>query len=83
MWIKEAANGFGLTVEVTKHLCHRESPFQTIDIYETVKTGRMMLLDGVIQLSEWDEFCYQEMMAHVPLMAHPNPENVLVIGGIR
>lgn len=81
MWIKEAANGFGLTVEVTKHLCHRESPFQTIDIYETVKTGRMMLLDGVIQLSEWDEFCYQEMMAHVPLMAHPAPENVLVIGG--
>ncbi len=81
MWIQEAAIGFGLTVEVTKHLCHRVSPFQTIDIYETVKTGRMMLLDGVIQLSEWDEFSYQEMMTHVPLMAHPCPENVLVIGG--
>ena len=81
MWIKEAANGFGLTVEVTKQLCHRVTPFQTIDIYETVKTGRMMLLDGVIQLSEWDEFAYQEMMVHVPLFAHPAPENVLVIGG--
>lgn len=81
MWITEAANGFGLTVETTRQLCHRVSEFQTIDIYETVKVGRMMLLDGIIQLTEYDEFAYQEMMAHVPLFAHPAPERVLVIGG--
>ena len=81
MWVTEAMNGFGLTVEVTEHLCHRVTPYQTIDIYETTKVGRLMLLDGIIQLTEYDEFAYQEMMAHVPLMAHPAPENVLVIGG--
>ena len=81
MWITEAMNGFGLTIETTKQLCHRVSPFQTIDIYESVKVGRVMLLDGIIQLTEYDEFAYQEMMAHVPLFAHGNPRNVLVIGG--
>ena len=39
------------------------------------------MLDGVIQCTERDEFSYQEMMAHIPLFAHPNPKKVLVIGG--
>ncbi len=81
MWITEAMNGFGLTIETTEHLCHRVSPYQTIDIYDTVKTGRVMLLDGIIQLTQYDEFAYQEMMAHVPLFAHGDPRRVLVIGG--
>lgn len=41
----------------------------------------MLVLDGVIQVTERDEFAYQEMMAHIPLFAHENPEKVLVIGG--
>ena len=40
-----------------------------------------MMLDGNIQTTEKDEFIYHEMMTHVPLMAHPNPKSVLVIGG--
>ena len=43
--------------------------------------GRVLVLDGVIQCTEKDEFVYQEMIAHLPLFAHPNPESVLVIGG--
>lgn len=39
------------------------------------------MLDGVIQVTERDEFAYQEMMSHIPLFSHPNPEKVLVIGG--
>ncbi len=80
-WIKEAANGFGMTVEVEKILHSERSEFQQIDIYQTAKLGKLLLLDGIIQLTEYDEFAYQEMMAHLPLMAHPNPERVLVIGG--
>lgn len=38
-------------------------------------------MDGVIQVTEYDEHAYQEMMAHLPLFSHPNPEKVLVIGG--
>jgi spermidine synthase len=41
----------------------------------------MLALDGIIQLTESDEFAYQEMLAHLPLFAHPHPETVLVIGG--
>ena len=43
--------------------------------------GKILVLDGIIQLTQSDEFAYQEMLAHVPLFAHPHPENVLVIGG--
>lgn len=41
----------------------------------------MLVLDGVIQVTERDEHAYQEMIAHLPLFAHPNPRNVLIIGG--
>jgi spermidine synthase len=40
----------------------------------------VMVLDGVIQITERDEFVYQEMLAHVPLLAHGAAENVLIIG---
>lgn len=81
MWVTEAMNGFGLTVETTRHLCHKVTPFQTIDIYDTAKVGKLMLLDNIIQLTEYDEFAYQEMMAHIPMFAHVNPRRALVIGG--
>lgn len=38
-------------------------------------------MDGVIQVTERDEFAYQEMITHLPIMAHPNPKKVLIIGG--
>ena len=41
----------------------------------------MLALDGVFQTSEREEFIYHEMMSHVPLFLHPNPERVLIIGG--
>ena len=41
----------------------------------------MLVLDGVIQCTERDEFSYQEMIAHLPLASHPDPRRVLVIGG--
>jgi len=41
----------------------------------------VMVLDGVIQLTERDEMSYQEMLAQLPMFSHKNPKNVLVIGG--
>ena len=54
---------------------------QHLEIYQTPFLGRVMLLDGVVQTTEKDEFIYHEAMVHVPLFAHPNPERVLIIGG--
>lgn len=43
--------------------------------------GRVLILDGVIQCTERDEFGYQEMISQIPLCCHPNPEKVLIVGG--
>jgi spermidine synthase len=58
-----------------------DSAFQHIDVYEHPTFGRTLVLDGAVQTSERDEFLYHEMLVHVPLIAHPAPERVLVIGG--
>lgn len=80
-WVTEAANGYGQTIEITRELCRKETKYQKIEVYETVKLGKLLMLDGIIQLTGFDEFAYQEMMAHLPYYAHGNPERILVIGG--
>lgn len=57
------------------------SAYQRIEIIETELLGRALVLDGAVQTTERDEFIYHEMVALVPLMAHPNPARVLVVGG--
>lgn len=80
-WVTESGAGFGVTVETEELLYSAQSPFQKIDIYRTSSLGRMLMLDGVIQLTEFDEFAYQEMLAHVPAFAHPKPRTALIVGG--
>lgn len=43
--------------------------------------GRVLILDGVIQCTERDEFGYQELISQIPLCAHPNPKKILIVGG--
>jgi spermidine synthase len=38
-------------------------------------------LDGAIQITQRDEMSYQEMMAHPAMFLHPEPRNVLIVGG--
>lgn len=65
-----------------KEVLHREkTPFQEIAVFDTYEFGRILVLDDIIQLTGADEFIYHEMIAHVPLCTHPNPERVLVVGG--
>ncbi|MEM6819705.1 MAG: polyamine aminopropyltransferase [Pseudomonadota bacterium] len=54
---------------------------QHLMIFHNAMLGRVMTLDGVVQTTEADEFVYHEMMAHVPLFAHGNATDVLIIGG--
>jgi spermidine synthase len=71
----------GITMEVKKSIYSGRSEFQTLKILDTYEFGRVFLLDDLVMLTERDEFIYHEMLAHVPLNTHPNPEKVLVIGG--
>lgn len=73
--------GTSLGIKIQKKVTERRSAFQQIEIYDTDRVGRMLVLDGVIQLTEFDEFSYHEMFIHVPMNCHPDPKSVLVIGG--
>jgi spermidine synthase len=68
-------------VEIVDHVESINGPFEQLDIYHTAQCGTMLVLDGAIQLTQWDNNAYHEMIAHVPLMAHPNPKRLLIIGG--
>ena len=80
-FVSEIDHGFGNTVAIDKILCSVKSRYQLIEIFQTSELGKMLMLDGVIQLTEFDEFAYQEMMTHPAMLVHPNPEKVLIIGG--
>jgi spermidine synthase len=80
-WLNETLYpGWGQRFRVTRELARVQSAFQDIVIFESETHGRVMVLDGIIQITEGDEFVYQEMLAHVPLIAHGNAKKVLIIG---
>ncbi len=76
-----AFKGVRQTIPVTAQLESVTSKYQKIDIYETVPYGRMMVIDGIVMLTQFDNSAYHEMMVHVPMQAHPNPKTVLIVGG--
>lgn len=81
-YVTEWANeNLGLTLKITKMVHEEQTPFQHIQIADTLQYGRILILDGVFQTSVKDEWTYHEMISHVPLMMHPHPERVLIIGG--
>lgn len=71
----------GLSFEVTGILHQEKSDYQEIMIVQSPAFGNVMLLDGVLMLTETDEFVYHEMLAHPALFTHPNPKRILIIGG--
>ncbi|MDM8537068.1 hypothetical protein QUF70_09965 [Desulfobacterales bacterium HSG17] len=58
-----------------------KSPFQDIEIFDTEEYGRVLVLDGIIQLSTKYEFVYHEMLTHPAALCHGNPKRVLIVGG--
>ncbi len=75
------ALGSRTSFRVDKVLYSGQSKYQKLDILRTTDFGNLMLLDNIIMLTEKNEFAYHEMLAHVPINAHPNPKRVLIIGG--
>lgn len=81
-WVEEIQDGdYGMKWRGKELLFQGKSAFQTVEVYDTVSHGRMLLIDGLLMTSERDEFVYHEMIAHVPLFLHPRPRRVLVVGG--
>jgi len=81
LWVEEQCGDYAARFKVTKVLFSGQSPFQAVDVVETAGHGKMLLNDGLVMLTERDEFVYHDMITHVPLFVHPNPRSVLIIGG--
>lgn len=82
LWIEEKVEDFyGMRFRVEKTLFSGKSEFQSVDVVETRHHGRMLFNDGLVMLSEKDEFIYHDMITHPALFVHPNPKRVLIIGG--
>jgi len=77
-WLNADA-GYGFTAR--ERLQTLQSPYQRIEVYDTQQFGRLFRLDGRLMTSEGEEFFYHECMTHPAMLAHPNPQSVLVIGG--
>jgi len=81
-WIPETLHEhFRFSFQTNNVLYESQTEHQHLVIFENDTFGRVLMLDGVVQLTEADEFVYHEMMAHPALMAQPEPKRVLIIGG--
>ena len=69
------------SMRADKVLHEVKTDHQHLVIFDNKTWGRVLILDGIFQLTTRDEFIYHEMMAHVPLMAIDRPKKVLIIGG--
>ena len=75
-------NGYGISMQVKEVLYSKQSPFQKVEVFDSgCALGKVLTLDDLMMLTEGDEYHYHEMIAHIPMMEHNNPQNVLVIGG--
>jgi spermidine synthase len=74
-------DAFGQSFRIDKVYFENKTEHQHLMIFHNAALGRVMVLDGVVQTTEKDEFVYHEMMAHVPLFAHGNAKQVLIVGG--
>lgn len=72
--------GWSYRVKIKRVIEQFRTQYQDLAVYESVEFGKILTLDGVIQLTEHDEPNYHEMLTHVPMLSHPNPERCLVIG---
>jgi spermidine synthase len=71
----------GIFFRAKRRLLSEKTLFQKMEIFETESYGRVLMLDGLVQTTEKDEFFYHEMLVHPALMSHPRPRDVLIIGG--
>ncbi len=81
LWYSEQhTENIKMSIKISEHLHSEQSEFQKIDIFDSIEFGKFLTLDGFLQFTEKDGFIYHEMIAHVPMATHPNPENILVVG---
>lgn len=81
-WLNEKHSaGYSVNWKFTETIHTEQTEYQHLAVINTLDFGKALVLDGLVQITEKDEFIYHEMIVHPILMSHPNPQKVLVIGG--
>jgi spermidine synthase len=82
MWFTDKDKDQAVSLRYTKNtLYDQRSEFQRVRIFETAAHGKMLAINNMVMATEKDEAHYHEMIVHPALLAHPNPKNILIIGG--
>lgn len=82
-WYTEEWQGQGaaISLKTARRLHAEQSDFQLVEVFETETFGRLLTLDGLVMVTDRDNFFYHEMLSHPALFTHPAPRDVLIIGG--
>lgn len=79
-YTEEHSENIRFSIRVEKQLSSKQSQFQRIDVFESKEFGKFLTLDGLMMVTEKDEFIYHDMIVHVPMATNPDIQKVLVIG---
>lgn len=81
LYIPTRSDKLGLQVAVRESVFDVQTEFQRVQVLDTLTLGRVLLLDGHVQLSELDEHAYHESLVQIPLASVSSPRRALVVGG--
>ncbi len=79
-YTEEQTDNVRFSIKVKKHLFSETSEFQQVDVFDTQEFGRLLTIDGLVMVTEKDEFIYHDMITHVAMATNLDIKNVLVIG---
>lgn len=80
-YTEEQTDEVRFSIKVKQHLYTGKSEFQDVDVFESEEFGKFLTLDGLMMVTEKDEFIYHDMITHVAMATKPDVKKVLVIGG--
>ena len=71
-WLTDSNGQLALSIRYKdKPLFQEQSPYQTVEVFDTYSCGKMLTIDSMVMCTEWDEAAYHEMIAQVPMLTHP------------
>lgn len=81
-WMEEELEpGLRAQYRLEKIIHSGQSEWQSVDVVDIEPFGRCLVIDGLIQSTQVDEFVYHECLVHPAMLLHPNPKNVFIGGG--
>ena len=80
-YVEKVAPGYSVVYEVESYLKEIVTQLQRVDIVTHGLFGKMMFIDGRVQVTEGDEWVYHEVLTHPALLAHEKPRRVAILGG--